>query len=111
VIDELRNYLADVTAELGVGLESCCWDMESPAWAYLALDWQLAGHDMALVWGEMDGWTAATETGVGCELVVVAHLDGDPAPQPATVAEFVATLRAEAAWPAPVGAVSGQIAK
>jgi hypothetical protein len=105
VMDKLRDYLAAVTAELGVGLESCCWGSESPAWAYLALDWQVAGHDVALVWDELDGWTAATETGVGCDLAIVAHLDGESAPPPETVAQFVATVKAEALWAVPQPAV------
>jgi hypothetical protein len=94
VIDDLRDYLAAVTARLGVGLESCCWGGEAPAWAYVALDWRLAGHDVALVWDARNGWSVATEPDIGRDLDVVARLDGEVSPDPATVADFVAALRA-----------------
>jgi uncharacterized protein DUF6292 len=99
VIDELRDYLAEVSAELGVGLESCCWGSEAPAWAYMALDWRLGGRDVALIWDEQDGWAIATEEAArDTDLRVVAHLDGELTPAPSTVAEFVATFRAEVPW-------------
>jgi hypothetical protein len=105
VIDDLRDYLAAVTAELGVGLESCCWGSESPAWAYVALDWRLHGRDVALIWDDTDGWAVATEgTGVGSDLTVVARLDGELAPHPTTVAQFAAALRAETPWTEPMAA-------
>jgi Family of unknown function (DUF6292) len=108
VRDDLRDYLAAVSAELGVGLESCCWDSESPAWAYVALDWRLDGRDVALIWDDKDGWSAATEgMGAGSDLTVVAHLDGETAPQPATVAQFAATLRAEVPWADSLTAAAG----
>jgi hypothetical protein len=105
VIDDVRDYLSAVTADLGVGLESCCWGSEAPAWAYVALDWRLGGRDVALVWDEKDGWSAATEAaGVGADLTVVAHLDGEIVPPPATVAQFVAMLQAELPWAQPLPA-------
>jgi hypothetical protein len=95
VIDDLRDYLAAVTARLGVGLESCCWGGEARAWAYVALDWRLAGQDVALVWDAHDGWSVASEPDIGRDLHVVARLDGEVSPDPAAVADFVAALRAE----------------
>ena len=96
VIDDLRDYLAAVTSRLGVGLESCCWGVEAPAWAYVALDWRLAGQDVALLWDSRTGWSVATEPEIGCDMDVVARLDGEVAPEPAVVARFVTALRAEA---------------
>jgi hypothetical protein len=92
-----------VTRELGVGLESCCWGSESPRWAYIALDWQVDGHDVALVWEEDSGWSAATEYD-SAQLCVMAHLEGETAPQSVTVADFAATLRAESLWAQPLPA-------
>lgn len=95
VIDDLRDYLAAVTSRLGIGLESCCWGGEAQTWAYVALDWRLAGQDVALVWDARDGWAVAREPDIGRDLDLVARLDGEVSPDPATVAVFVATLRAE----------------
>ncbi|MET0233381.1 MAG: DUF6292 family protein [Kibdelosporangium sp.] len=95
MIDNLRDYLADVTARLGVGLESCCWGGEAPAWAYVALEWCLAGQDVALLWDSRTGWAVATEPEIGRDLDVVARLDGDVRPAPAVVADFVAAMQAE----------------
>ncbi|ONI89841.1 hypothetical protein ALI144C_03870 [Actinosynnema sp. ALI-1.44] len=93
MIDELRDYLAAVSAELGIGLESCCWGSEAPAWGYVALDWRLSGRDVALLWDAATGWSIATEPDMGRDLDVVARLDGETTPPPAAVAEFVAALR------------------
>ena len=93
VIDDLRDYLAAVTAELGVGLESCCWGDEPPAWAYVALDWRRDGRDVALVWDGGSGWSLAMEPDVGRELSIVATLGGEVRPQPTTVGGFVSSLR------------------
>jgi hypothetical protein len=103
VLDDLRDYLTAVSAAVGVGLESCCWGSESPAWAYIALDWRLNGRDVALLWDEQDGWSAATEED-GTDLCVLAHLDGEISPQPAVVGQFAATLRAELPWAQPLSA-------
>ncbi|MEV4319994.1 DUF6292 family protein [Actinocrispum sp. NPDC049592] len=97
MIDDVRDYLADVSRQAGVGLESCCWGWDSPAWGYIALDWRLNGRDVALVWDETTGWAIATETD-GAELDIVAHLDGEITPPASTVAQFAATLRSEVPW-------------
>lgn len=93
VNDDLRDYLSAVSAEFGVGLESCCWHSETPAWAYVALDRRLAGHDLALLWNEKAGWSAATETTDSREIVIVAQLCDEVTPSPAAVAKFVAKIR------------------
>jgi hypothetical protein len=99
VIDNVRDYLAAVSAELGVGLESCSWGSESPAWGYVALDWRLDERDVALVWSELDGWSLATEqASQDTDLVVVAHLDGSLAPPAVVVGQFVGAFQAEIPW-------------
>ncbi|CAM3292465.1 DUF6292 domain-containing protein [Kibdelosporangium persicum] len=103
MIDELRDYLTAVTAHLGVGLESCCWGSDAPAWAYVALDWRLSGRDVALVWDAESGWSIATEPDIGRDLDVVARLDGEVTPEPAAVADFVATLRSAVRQPPSAG--------
>jgi hypothetical protein len=83
----LRGYLGAVADELGVGLESCTVDLDAPLSAYLALDWrlpELPDRDLALLWDERHGWSAAIETHSGEDLIVVTYLGGDtvvPAPQ------------------------------
>jgi hypothetical protein len=94
----LRAYLADVTTELGVGLESCTIDHDTPVSAYVALDEHLPGypdHDVALLWDEVHGWSAAIETPSDDEhLTVIRHLGGPTVVPPARhVARFVTALR------------------
>lgn len=91
----LRAYLAEVTTTLGIGLESCTVDHDTPVSAYVALDEHLPGypgHDLAPLWNEVHGWSAAIETPTA--LVAIGHLGGvTVVPPPAQVARFVATLR------------------
>jgi hypothetical protein len=93
----LRAYLADVTNALGIGLESCTVDHDTPISAYVALDEQLPGYpgrDVALLWDEVHGWAAAIETHSGEDLIVLRYLGGPAvAPPPADVARFVRALR------------------
>ncbi|WP_125725846.1 DUF6292 family protein [Kibdelosporangium aridum] len=93
--DDLRDCLAAVTAHLGVGLESCCWGSDAPAWGYVALDRRLGDRDVALLWDERTGWSIATEPDIGSDLDVMARLDGEVIPPPAAVADFVTTVWAE----------------
>lgn len=93
----LRAYLADVTSELGVGLESCTVDHDVPVSAYVALDERLPGypdHDVALLWDEVHGWSAAIETAAD-GLTTIRHLGGTVVPPPRQVARFVSALRAD----------------
>ncbi|WP_410599495.1 DUF6292 family protein [Amycolatopsis sp. lyj-90] len=89
----LWAYLAEVSDALGIGLESCTVDYDSPVSAYIALDVRLRNHperDVALLWDELGGWALATETQAGNDLSVVRRLGGDsPLPSPARVAHFV----------------------
>lgn len=95
-ITALRAYLAGVGRELGVGLESCTIDHDTPVSAYLALDIRLPqypGRDVALLWDERHGWAAAVETHSGEDLLRYSHLGGNTVfPPPRVVADFVTTL-------------------
>jgi uncharacterized protein DUF6292 len=95
----LQAYLADVTTVLGIGLESCTVDHDSPVSAYVALDEHLPaypGRDLALLWDEVHGWAAAVETHSGEDLIVLRYLGGPTVvPAPGRVAEFVRALRAD----------------
>jgi hypothetical protein len=94
----LRAYLADVTTAVGVGLESSTIDHDIPVSAYVALDERLPGypdHDVALLWDEVHGWSAAIET-PSAGLTVIRHLGGTTVvPPPRQVARFVTALRAD----------------
>jgi Family of unknown function (DUF6292) len=92
----LRGYLAGVAGALGVGLESCAIDPGAPASAYIALDQrveQYPDRDLALLWDERYGWSAAVETHSGEDLIVLTYFGGDPLPPPATVVRLVAAIR------------------
>ncbi|GAA4433582.1 DUF6292 family protein [Actinokineospora soli] len=96
-IDALRGYLADVAAAVGIGLESCTVDHDTPVSAYLALDTRLPRHpdrDLALLWHEERGWAAAIETHSGEDLIILDHLGGPTVlPPPHRVARFLDDLR------------------
>jgi hypothetical protein len=93
----LWTYLADVAAALGIGLESCTIDHDTPVSAYVALDEHLPGYpdrDMALLWDEVHGWAAAIETNSGEDLIVLRYLgESTVVPPPDRLARFVSALR------------------
>jgi len=92
----LRAYLADVTTALSVGLESCTVDHDTPVSAYIALDERFPGYpdrDVALLWDEVRGWSAAIEPRRTHDLVVIRYLGGTIVPPPEHVARFVTALR------------------
>ncbi|MFI5589951.1 DUF6292 family protein [Amycolatopsis sp. NPDC051758] len=93
----LQSYLADVTTTLGVGLESCTVDHDSPVSAYVALDEHLPGYpdrDVALLWDEVRGWAAAIETHSGEDLIVLRYLGGTTVtPAPEAITRFMTALR------------------
>jgi hypothetical protein len=95
-VPALLGYLRDVTAELGIGLESCTLDHDTPVSAYVALDTRLPhypGRDVALLWDEERGWAAAVETHSGEDLIVLRYLGGPTVvPSPRRVARFVTAL-------------------
>ncbi|WP_410674238.1 DUF6292 family protein [Amycolatopsis sp. cmx-4-68] len=95
-VPALLGYLHDVTAELGIGLESCTLDHDTPVSAYVALDTRLPHYpdrDVALLWDEERGWAAAVETHSGEDLIVLRYLGGPTVvPAPRRVARFVTAL-------------------
>ncbi|WP_409179602.1 DUF6292 family protein [Amycolatopsis sp. VS8301801F10] len=97
VLVALYGYLDEVARALGVGPESRTVDQDSPLSAYLALDDRLPGYpgrDVALLWDEVHGWSAAVETHSGEDLIVIRYLGGDSvAPPPARLVRFLTALR------------------
>ncbi|HEX3648663.1 MAG TPA: DUF6292 family protein [Pseudonocardiaceae bacterium] len=98
----LREYVYAVAAGWRIGAEFCVLDMETPAWAYVALDWELPRYpnrDLALLWDERTGWSVAIETHSSEDLIVVA-CPNDPAvvPPPARVCRFVDRLTRHGGW-------------
>ncbi len=94
----LRSYLGAVTARLGIGLESCMIDHDSPVSAYVALDARLPHYpdrDVALLWDECHGWSIAIETHSGEDLIVLRYLGETLTPEPRRVAQFLAAVRAD----------------
>ncbi len=93
----LRAYLARVAGAVGVGFESCSLDLDVPTSGYVALDRELPdlpGHDLALIWDEVHGWSAVVEPGGGGEPTVLAYLGGaEVLPSPRAVARFLDVLR------------------
>ncbi|WP_147455121.1 DUF6292 family protein [Saccharothrix australiensis] len=92
---ELRRYVKRVTGALGLGGDCSYIDAGPPANAYLALDGRLPSfpdRDVALLWDEEHGWSAALETQSGLDLVTVAYLHGSLVPPPAAVARFAHRL-------------------
>lgn len=96
-ISALRAYLGEVTDALGIGLESCTIDHDKPVGAYIALDDRLPRYpdrDLALLWDESRGWSAAIETHSGEDLIVLRYLGGPTvAPNPAQVVKLLRALR------------------
>lgn len=88
----LRNYVRRVSEAIGLSGECSYVQSEPPAGAYLALDGRLPGipnRDVALLWDERHGWSAAIETHSGEDLIVQAHFGPDPLPSPKAVARWV----------------------
>jgi Family of unknown function (DUF6292) len=89
-----RRYVREVVRGLGLRGDSSFVETEPRAGAYVALDGRLHNfpdHDVALLWNELSGWSAAVEDRIG-ELVEVARLEGDPRPSPALVVRWVRGL-------------------
>jgi hypothetical protein len=95
---DLRGYSAAMATALGIGLESCVFDLDTPATVYVAIDWRLdrfPDRDLALLWDERHGWAAVLEAPGRDDLVVLAYLGGDEiVPDPREVVKFLAALRA-----------------
>jgi hypothetical protein len=90
----VRRYVREVVVGLGLRGDSSMVETEPRAGAYVALDGRLPDfpdHDVALLWNELTGWSAAVEDRLG-ELVEIARLGGDPLPASAVVVEWVRGL-------------------
>jgi hypothetical protein len=92
----LRAYLARVARAAGVGAESCSLGLAVPTSGYVALDREppgRPGHDLALVWDEVHGWSAVAEPADGDAPEVLAYLGGaEILPPPHAVVRFVDRL-------------------
>jgi hypothetical protein len=91
----LRHYVRLVSRALGLRGESSFVQPDEPLSAYLALDGRLPhfpDRDVALVWDEHQGWSAAIETHSGEDLLVVAYLGREALPPPEDVAAWVRRL-------------------
>lgn len=91
----LHGYVRQVCRALGLRGECSYAQTDGPASAYIALDERLRGypdHDVALLWDDRHGWSAAIEDQSGDELVVVASLGQDLLPAPDTVAAWTRDL-------------------
>jgi hypothetical protein len=89
-----QRYVREVVTGFGLRGDSSFVETEPRAAAYVALDGRLPDfpdHDVALLWNELSGWSAAVEDRSG-ELVVVARMGGDPRPEPAAVVRWVRGL-------------------
>jgi hypothetical protein len=95
---DLRGYSAAVAAALGIGLEACAFDLDTPATVYVAIDRRLdrfPDRDLALLWDERHGWAVVLEAPGHDDLVVLAYLGGpEIVPDPCEVVTFLAAPRA-----------------
>jgi hypothetical protein len=95
VVRGLRRYVQLVSQALGLRGECSYLHTGEPASAYIALDGELEDfpdRDVALLWNETHGWSAAIETHRGQDLLIVAHLGQDVLPPPETVAAWTKRL-------------------
>lgn len=91
----LQRYVRLVCRALG--LRGACSYIQSddPLSAYIALDGRFDGypdHDVAVLWEETHGWSAAIETHSGEALRVVAYLGKDVLPAPEVAASWIRGL-------------------
>jgi hypothetical protein len=114
----LRQYVRLVSEALGLTGESWYVQADDAISAYIALDRRLRGfpgRDVALLWDENHGWSAAVETHSGEDLLVVAYFGRDVLPRPASVAAWASELFdrpvAEPAVPPFLGSDSGSAAR
>jgi hypothetical protein len=91
----LRHYVRLVSEALGLRGDCSYVQTDELACAYIALDGRLRQYpdeDVALLWDEGRGWSAAVETHSGKDPLVVAHLDRDVLPAPSDVAAWTRNL-------------------
>ncbi|GAB1515195.1 DUF6292 family protein [Actinophytocola sp. KF-1] len=91
----LQHYIQQVRLALGLRGECSYTQADEPASAYIALDERLATHpdqDVALLWDERHGWSAALEDHSSSDLLVVAYFGRTVLPPPADVAAWTTDL-------------------
>lgn len=91
----LHRYVQLVTRAVGLRGDCSYVQVDEVAHAYVALDGSLPpfpDHDVALLWDEAHGWSAAVEQRSDREPRVVARLPGDVLPPPEAVAVWVRRL-------------------
>ena len=91
----LRAYVSRVATALGQHGDCACVLTDRPISVYLAVDGHLPRHpdrDVALLWDEDTGWSAAVETGSGEDLIVVADMGPEVWPEPRLVAAWAERL-------------------
>lgn len=91
----LRRYVRLVTQALGLRGECSYVQADETACAYIALDGRLSrfpDRDIALLWDEKHGWSAAIEAHSGEDPLAVAYLEHDVLPPPAAVAKWTENL-------------------
>lgn len=91
----LQRYVRLVTWAVGLHGECSYVQVDEVAHAYVALDGSLPSfpdHDVALLWDEAHGWSAAVEQRSGGDPQVVARLAGNVLPAPEAVAAWVRRL-------------------
>jgi len=91
----LVRYVRLVSRALGLDGESWYVQAEQPASAYVALEQRFdhfPDRDVALLWDEVHGWSAAIETDGGEDLLTVAYFGSDLLPPPDAVATWVTNL-------------------
>lgn len=91
----LDTYVRQVRLALGLRGDSSFIQPDTPLSAYIALDGRLPeypDHDVALLWDEHAGWSAAVEGDSTDEPLPVANLGADLLPAPEAVAEWVRGL-------------------
>ncbi|WP_260418219.1 DUF6292 family protein [Actinophytocola algeriensis] len=79
----LRRYVRLVAQSLGLHGECSYIQADESACAYIALDARLSrfpDRDVALLWDEEPGWSAALETHSGEDLLAVAYLEHEVLP-------------------------------
>lgn len=99
----LRRYVRLVSEALGLHGESSYVQADESVTAYIALDRRLdrfPNRDLALLWDEDHGWSAAIETHSGEDLLVIAYFGRDVVPPPAAVAAWADDIAGRGRQPA-----------
>jgi hypothetical protein len=90
-----KDYVQQVSAAMGLRCACACVLTEQPVSVYLAVEGRVPRYpdrDVALLWDEQTGWSAAVETYSGEDLIVVADLESGIWPAPQLVADWAIEL-------------------